>query len=120
MWATYALAHGITGFREILMKEQGLRFDLATNSGFNDNLNLSGYLAYGFKDQTYKGKAEVKYLLGRTPWSYIDAYYKKDIDNGQVFYDQFGSDNIFGFFFRKPGISYKVSAGNRKKNRILC
>ncbi len=92
-----------------------LRFDAATNMGFNKNLNLGGYLAYGFKDETYKGKAEVKYQLSRTPWSYIDAYYKKDIDNGQVFYDQLGSDNIFAFFFRKPGITYKYQQVTEKK-----
>ena len=62
-----------------------LRFDLATNTGFNRNLNLSGYLAYGFKDQTYKGKAEVKYLFNRTPWSYIDFYYKKDLIMARFF-----------------------------------
>ena len=92
-----------------------LRFDLATNTGFNRNLNLSGYLAYGFKDQTYKGKAEVKYLFNRTPWSYIDFYYKNDLDNGQVFYNQLGSDNIFTFFFRKPNIPYKYQKITDKK-----
>jgi len=92
-----------------------LRFDLATNRGFNDNLKLSGYLAYGFKDATYKGKAEVKYMFNRTPWSYIDFYYKKDLDNGQVYYDQLGSDNIFSLFFRKPGIPYKYQQITEKK-----
>lgn len=92
-----------------------LRFDLATNKGFNKNLNLSGYLAYGFKDNAYKGKVEAKYVFSRTPWQYIDAFYKKDLDNGQVYYDQLGSDNVFGFFFRKPGISYKFQQVTQKK-----
>ncbi|MEP6682018.1 MAG: DUF5686 family protein, partial [Parafilimonas sp.] len=92
-----------------------LRFDLATNTGFNRNLNLRGYLAYGTKDQTYKGKGEIKYLFSRTPWSYIDFYYKKDLDNGQVFYDQLGSDNIFSFFLRKPNIPYKYQQITEKK-----
>jgi hypothetical protein len=92
-----------------------LRFDLETNTGFNRNLNLSGYLAYGTKDQTYKGKAEVKYVFSRTPWSYIDFYYKKDLDNGQVSYDQLSSDNIFAFFFRKPNIPYKYQQITEKK-----
>lgn len=91
------------------------RFDLATNRGFNDKLNLRGYLAYGFSDRTYKGKAEVKYMLNRYPWSYIDASYKKDLDNGQVYYDQLGSDNVFGLFFRKPGIPYKFQQVTEKK-----
>ncbi len=92
-----------------------LRFDVATNTGFNQHLNLSGYVAYGFKDATYKGRAEVKYLFNRTPWSYIDLYYKKDLDNGQVFYDQLGSDNIFAFFFRKPNIPFKYQQITEKK-----
>lgn len=92
-----------------------VRFDIATNRKFNDNLNLRGYLAYGFRDETFKGKAEVKYMFSRVPWSYIDVYYKKDIDNGQVFYDQLGSDNIFGFFFRKPNISFKYQQVTEKK-----
>lgn len=91
------------------------RFDLATNRRFNDKLNLRGYLAYGFKDKTYKGKAEVKYMFSRTPWSYIDFYYKKDIDNGQVFYDQLGSDNLFGFFFQKPDLEYRFQQVTEKK-----
>ncbi|MEP6465645.1 MAG: DUF5686 family protein [Parafilimonas sp.] len=91
------------------------RFDAATNSGFNRNLNLRGYLAYGTKDETYKGKAEVKYILNRTPWSYVDFYYKNDLDNGQVFYDQLGSDNIFSFFFRKPNIPFKYQQIIEKK-----
>ncbi|MEO8712624.1 MAG: DUF5686 family protein [Parafilimonas sp.] len=92
-----------------------VRFDLATNRGFNDNLNLRGYLAYGFKDQAYKGKVEMKYLFSRNPWSYIDFYYKKDLDNGQVFYDQLGSDNVFSLFFRKPNIPYKYQQITEKK-----
>ncbi len=92
-----------------------VRFDLATNRGFHDKLNLRGYLAYGFDDQTYKGKAEVKYMFSRVPWRYIDVYYKKDIDNGQVFYDQLGSDNIFGFFFQKPGTNTKFQQITEKK-----
>jgi hypothetical protein len=106
-WYNWISANAYEGTR--------LRFDLATNTGFNKNLNLRGYLAYGFSDATFKGQAEVKYQLGRTPWSYIDAYYKKDVDNGQVFYDQLGSDNIFAFFFRKPGIVYKYQQITEKK-----
>ena len=96
--ATYVSGHGITGYTGNAVEGTRVRFDLATNRKFNDNLNLSGYLAYGFKDQTYKGKAEVKYLFSRVPWSYIDVYYKKDLDNGQVYYDQLAQINFRLFF----------------------
>jgi hypothetical protein len=106
-WYNWISANAYEGTR--------LRFDLATNTGFNEHLNLSGYLAYGFNDATFKGKAEVKYLFNRTPWSYIDFYYKKDLDNGQVFYNQLGSDNIFSYFFRKSNVPYKYQQITEKK-----
>jgi hypothetical protein len=92
-----------------------LRFDVATNRKFNNNLYLHGYLAYGFKDQQFKGDAEVKYLFSREPWSYITASFKQDVDNGQVYYDQLGSDNLFGYFFRKPDIPNKYQQITERK-----
>lgn len=91
------------------------RFDLATNRKFNDRLYLHGYLAYGTKDRQFKGKAEVKYLFSREPWSYITASYKSDLDNGQVFYDQLGSDNLFSYLFRKSGVPFKFQRIEEKK-----
>jgi hypothetical protein len=84
-----------------------LRFDLSTNRKFSDKLNLSGYVAYGFSDQAWKGRVQVKYLFNREPWTMLTAYHKSDLDNGQVYYDQLGSDNIFGLVFRKPNIPFK-------------
>ena len=78
-----------------------------------------GYLAYGFKDQKYKGQGEIRYQFSRKPWSYINVSYKKDIDNGQVLYDQLGSDNIFVLFFRKPKYYAQVPGNNKKGNRFL-
>lgn len=92
-----------------------VRWDVATNFGFSKNLYLHGYLAYGFKDQDFKGKAEVKYMFGRTPWSYITALYKKDLDNGIVYYDQLSSDNIFAALFRKPNVPFKYQEIEEKK-----
>ena len=91
------------------------RFDLATNSGFNKKLYLHGYAAYGFGDQKFKGKAEVKYVLGREPWGYVTAVYRNDLDNGQVYYDQFGTDNVFATLFRRPGVPYKFQQSEEKK-----
>ena len=92
-----------------------MRFDLATNKGFSNHLYLHGYLAYGFKDQQFKGKAEMKYLFKKQPWSYLLLSYKNDLDNGQVYYDQLGSDNLFALFFRKPNVPYKYQRVNEKK-----
>jgi hypothetical protein len=92
-----------------------VRFDLGTNRGFSEHWNLHGYLAYGFKDKKYKGLAEVKYQFSRKPWSYIMASYKSDLDNGQVVYDQLGSDNVFAVFARKPNVPYKFQQIEEKK-----
>ena len=83
------------------------RFDASTNKGFSKNWNLSGYLAYGTNDGLFKGKAQVKYLLNKDPWSYIAFSYKSDIDNRQLYYDQLGNDNIFATVFRRPNIPFK-------------
>ncbi|MFZ1798487.1 MAG: DUF5686 family protein [Chitinophagaceae bacterium] len=92
-----------------------LRFDLATNEGFSKKINLNGYVAYGFSDQKFKGKAEIKYLWSRDPWSYVSLSYKNDLDNGVVYYDQLGTDNLFGLFLRKPGVSSKFQNIEEKK-----
>lgn len=84
-----------------------MRFDLGTNPQFNKNLYLHGYLAYGFGDQVFKGKLEAKYILNRSPRSYIHASYTKDLDNGVVYYDDISTDNIFALAIRKHGIPIK-------------
>lgn len=84
-----------------------VRFDLGTNQGFSKHWNLHAYLAYGFQDKDFKGSAQVKYQFSRKPWSYISLSYKSDLDNGQVFYDQLGSDNVFALVARKPGVPFK-------------
>lgn len=91
------------------------RFDMASNFGFSKNLYFHGYGAYGTKDHRFKGKAEAKYLLGREPWGYLSASYRNDLDNGQVYYDQFGTDNIFATLFRRPGIPFKFQQSEETK-----
>lgn len=84
-----------------------LRFDLGTNRGFNKNLILHGYLAYGFTDQNFKYKLDGMYLFNRNPRSFLYASYTKDLDNGQTYYDEISTDNIFALAVRKPNIPLK-------------
>ncbi|MEJ7737730.1 MAG: DUF5686 family protein [Chitinophagaceae bacterium] len=84
-----------------------LRFDLGTNRGFNKNLILHGYLAYGFTDQKFKYKLDGMYLFNRHPRSFLYASYTKDLDNGQTYYDEISTDNIFALAVRKPNIPLK-------------
>ncbi len=91
------------------------RFDLATNTDFDKHWNLHGYLAYGLKDQQFKGKAEVKYLFHTQPWGYINVSYKHDMDNGQTYYDQLATDNLFAAALRRGGIVQKFQRADEKK-----
>ena len=91
------------------------RFDLATNTDFNKHLHFQGYGAYGTSDQRFKGRFETKYLFSREPWSYLSASYRNDLDNGQVYYDQLASDNIFATLFRRSGIPYKFQRSVEEK-----
>jgi len=92
-----------------------LRWDMATNKGFNKHLYLHGYLAYGFKDETWKGKVEARYLFNHNPWTYLHASYRNDFDNGQVYYDQLSTDNVFATWFRRPHIPFKFQRAEEKK-----
>jgi len=92
-----------------------LRFDLATNTGFNKHLHLQGYGAYGTNDEKFKGKAEIKYLFNRDPWGYFSATYRNDLDNGQVYYDQLATDNLFATLFRRAGVPYKFQQSEEEK-----
>ncbi|WP_235938242.1 DUF5686 family protein [Chitinophaga solisilvae] len=84
-----------------------LRLDLGTTPKFNKDLYLYGYLAYGFKDQVYKGKMSALWLLKRHPRMYVYGAYTKDLDNGSHYYDEVGTDNIFTLAIRKNGIPQK-------------
>ena len=100
-WFYWASSNQWEGYR--------FRFDVATNRSFSDHWNLNGYLAYGTTDQSFKEKAEVRYVFGREPYSYATITYRNDMDNGQTGSSQLqmGNDNILATLFRRPGIPYK-------------
>jgi hypothetical protein len=86
-----------------------LRFDLATTRLFSDNLWLHGYLAYGFRDRTFKGKGEFTYKFpGKQGYS-VHASYTKDLDNGRTRNndEDITTDNLFSQLIRRPGIRQK-------------
>ncbi len=91
------------------------RFDASTNRDFSKHWHFHGYLAYGTQDKALKGKGDVEYEFGRKPWTYVKLSYKRDLDNGQTFYDPLGSDNSFGYLFRKAGVPYKYQRVNERK-----
>ena len=84
------------------------RFDLGTNTGFNKNLYLHGYLAYGLKDKKLKGQAEAFWIVKREPKRImLHGSYSNDIDNGISQYGEVSQDNIFSIAIRKPNTTRK-------------
>lgn len=86
-----------------------LRFDVATTRLFSEQLWLHGYLAYGLRDKTLKGKGEFTYKFpGRQGYS-VHASYTQDLDNGRTRNndEDITTDNLFSQLIRRPGIRQK-------------
>jgi hypothetical protein len=93
------------------------RFDIGTTSEFSRQWRLYGYLAYGTRDNAWKGKATVSYNLpGNGGWN-VQASYKSDFDNNQRGFngEEASLDNIFGGFIRRPGMPVKFLHENEAK-----
>jgi len=96
-----------------------VRFDLGTNSGFSRKCYLHGYLAYGFTDEKVKGKGEIFYLPKKDPRFYLYGSYTKDLDNGQQYYDEISTDNVFALAIRKKGVPFKFQRVQEKRFEIF-
>ena len=89
---------------------QRFRLGLGTTPKMFKNIYLSGYGAYGLKDEQFKYYASGLWLLQRHPRMYIFASYKHDIERTDSYYDnQIGADNIFGTLFRKSNVPWKLA-----------
>lgn len=86
-----------------------MRFDLGTTEQFSKNLRLHGYLAYGFKDGAFKGRADVTYKLPGDKGITLFTSYTHDLDNGRTRYndEDITTDNIFSQLIRRPGVPQK-------------
>ncbi len=106
-WMNWVTGNVLEGLR--------LRFDVGTNKYFDRKVILHGYLAYGFKDQKFKGKGDVLWMLNKNPRHTLFASYTKDFDRSQSYYDEISQDNIFALAIRKPGIPIKFLAVDEAK-----
>jgi hypothetical protein len=86
-----------------------LRFDVATTKLFSEQLWLHGYMAYGFRDRTFKGKGEVTYKFPGNQGYSVHASYTQDLDNGRTRNndEDMTTDNLFSQLIRRPGIRQK-------------
>ncbi len=87
-----------------------IRFDLGTTEKFSKHLRLFGYLAYGIKDNKFKGKLAFNYKLNKhESWSLLGSY-TNDLDNGHIRFneeDEASIDNLFSKFIRRKGVTQK-------------
>ncbi len=86
-----------------------LRFDLGTTAEFSKYLRLHGYLAYGFRDNRFKGKFDVTYRLPNSSGITLFGSYTHDLDNGRTRYndEDITTDNIFSQLIRRPNVRQK-------------
>lgn len=86
-----------------------MRFDLGTTEQFSKNLRLHGYLAYGFKDAKFKGRADITYKLPGDKGITLFTSYTHDLDNGRTRYndEDITTDNIFSQLIRRKGVPQK-------------
>jgi hypothetical protein len=83
------------------------RFDFGTSTAFSKKWWLRGYLAYGIRDQQFKGRFEITHLFKKNPRERLYLSYLNDYDFGQAYYDEVGQDNIFSLAIRKQGVPLK-------------
>ncbi len=98
-WYNWVTANSWEGLR--------LRFDFGTNKKFDKRWWYHWYLAYGFGDHKFKGKAELFFLPNKHPRRYWYGSYTNDLEYGQNYYGEVSSDNIFAVAIRKQNIPIK-------------
>lgn len=76
------------------------RLGLRTNTGFSKKWLLSGYLAYGTQDQTFKYGGTIEYIVSRKPWTVIGARHTYDLERVGVSADNIGNNSIFAAYSR--------------------
>ncbi|WP_177192349.1 DUF5686 and carboxypeptidase-like regulatory domain-containing protein [Chitinophaga arvensicola] len=98
-----------------------LRFDLGTTAAFSQRLRLYGYLAYGTRDESLKGKMGMSWdLPGNGEYTLLVSY-KDDLDNRQRGFnnEEVSLDNIFGQAVRRRGIPQKFIREKEMKLSVI-
>ncbi|MGK2862728.1 MAG: DUF5686 family protein [Chitinophagaceae bacterium] len=106
-WYNWITANSWEGLR--------LRFDFGTNKKFDKKWWYHWYLAYGFGDKKFKGKAELFYLPTKHPRRYWYGSYTNDLDWGQSYYGEVSQDNIFALAIRKQNVPVKFLKVEEKR-----
>jgi hypothetical protein len=91
------------------LERMRMRFDLGTTEDFSKYLRLHGYLAYGIRDNRFKGRFDIGYRFPKSNGVSIFASYTHDLDNGRTRYndEDITTDNIFSQLIRRPNVRQK-------------
>ena len=112
-----------------------LRVGLRTNTGFSRRWVLSGYAAYGTRDQRFKYGLGTEFIISRKPWTVLGVQHSYDLDqlgiapetvgNNPVFlaYTRFGTqrrayfqEQTYGYLKRDLGRGFTQTIGIRTRD----
>ncbi len=77
-----------------------IRLGLRTTTGFSKKWLLSGYVAYGTRDEQLKYSANIEYILSRKPWTVIGVKRSYDLERLGVSADNIGNNSLFAAYSR--------------------
>ena len=89
---------------------EGLRLRAGgrTNSDFSTRLGLSGYLAYGTKDQRFKYHGAGRYFISKSPRQIIHLSARKDLEQLGQSANAWRTDNILSSVFRRAPFRFNA------------
>lgn len=93
---------------------EGARFQLGTRTtnDFSKKLRLSGYIAYGTKDESFKGGGTIEYAPSRQPTRKFTLSFKRDAIQLGAGIDAFTEGNILSSLLSR-GNSQRLSMVNK-------
>lgn len=77
-----------------------LRLGVRTNVDFSKNWILKGYVAYGFKDEKWKGGGEITRIVSRKPWTTLQLKYTNDIEQVGLRNEDLGLGSLFSAYMK--------------------
>lgn len=81
---------------------QRFQFGARTTAAFNKKLRLTGYLAYGVRDETFKGKGSVEYVFNNQPTRKLTVTGRRDLVQLGKGSSSLGDNNLISSILTKP------------------
>jgi Family of unknown function (DUF5686)/CarboxypepD_reg-like domain len=82
-----------------------LRVGGRTSNNFSRRVEMSGYAAYGLKDEQFKYNFAFKTLISKKPRQLAGANYKNDLEILGLSNNAFTSDNVLATIFRRSPLT---------------